>query len=58
MNNIWPLIILVTEGNKRCKALRDQVLADSAYRPLTVLNLLMNTAKLELKLKEVTRMWW
>ena len=44
----------VNEGNKRCRALREQVIQESQYRPLNLLQLLMNTAKLELKLKEVS----
>lgn len=41
------------EANKRCKLLRDQVLADSKYSPLAVFQLLLNTAQFEFKLKEV-----
>ena len=41
------------EANKRCKALRDQVLADSKYNPLAVFQLLLSTAQFEFKLKEV-----
>ncbi|KAK3601512.1 hypothetical protein CHS0354_027658 [Potamilus streckersoni] len=41
------------EMNKRCKMLRDQVLADSKYDPLAVFELLLNTAHFEFKLKEM-----
>ncbi|KAL3869501.1 hypothetical protein ACJMK2_042174 [Sinanodonta woodiana] len=41
------------EMNKRCKMLREQVLADSKYDPLAVFELLLNTAHFEFKLKEM-----
>ncbi|XP_067928374.1 WASH complex subunit 5-like [Watersipora subatra] len=45
----------MAEGNKRCKLLRDQVIQESHYNPLKLLHLLMNAAKLELKLREMFR---
>lgn len=41
------------DANKRCRQLRDQVLADCKYNPLAVFELLLNTAQLEFQLKEL-----
>nr|CAD7567981.1 unnamed protein product [Timema californicum] len=41
------------DTNKRCKQIRDQVVADSKYNPLQVFELLLNTAQFELKIKEM-----
>nr|CAD7425882.1 unnamed protein product [Timema monikensis] len=41
------------DTNKRCKQIRDQVVADSKYNPLQVFELLLNTAQFELKIKEI-----
>ncbi|XP_074640557.1 WASH complex subunit 5-like isoform X2 [Tubulanus polymorphus] len=41
------------EANKRCRQIRDQVIADSRYSPLVVFNLLLNTGQFEFKLKEL-----
>ena len=41
------------EANKRCKQLRDLVLAESKFNPEVIFRLLLNTGQLELKLKEV-----
>ena len=41
------------ETNKRCKQLRDLVLAESKFNPEVIFRLLLNTGQLELKLKEV-----
>ena len=41
------------EGNKRCRQLRDQVIADSKYHPQVMFRLMLNTAQYEFKLKEV-----
>ena len=41
------------ETNKRCKQLRDLVLAESKFNPEVLFRLLLNTGQLELKLKEV-----
>ena len=41
------------EINKRCKQLRDIVLAESKFNPEVIFRLLLNTGQLELKLKEV-----
>jgi WASH complex subunit strumpellin len=38
--------------SKRCKQLRDLVIAESKYDPLQVFQLLLNTAEFELKVKE------
>ncbi|KAG1662783.1 WASH complex subunit 5 [Nymphon striatum] len=43
------------EQNKRCRQLRDQVLMECKYNPLEVFQLLLNTAQLELKVKEMFR---
>ncbi|KAK3865433.1 hypothetical protein Pcinc_028961 [Petrolisthes cinctipes] len=40
------------EGNKRCKAVRDQVVNDMQYSPMTVFKLMINTATLELDLNQ------
>lgn len=48
-------IISVVEANKRCKQIREMVIVESQNKPLTVLQLLMNAAKLELKLREVRK---
>lgn len=42
-----------TEQNKRVKQVRDQVVADSRYNPLTVFELLLNIGQFEFKLKEM-----
>ena len=42
------------EANKRCRQLRDLVNTESRNSPLKLLELLMNSAKLELKLREVS----
>ena len=41
------------EANKRLKQVRDQVVADSHYNPLSVFQLLLNIGQFEFKLKEV-----
>jgi WASH complex subunit strumpellin len=41
------------EGNKRCKQIRDQVIADAKYNPLQVFELLLNTAQFELKIRDM-----
>ncbi|KAJ8877566.1 hypothetical protein PR048_022021 [Dryococelus australis] len=41
------------DGNKRCKQLREQVIADAKYSPQQVFELLLNTGQFELKLKEM-----
>ena len=41
------------EGNKRLKQVRDQVVTDSRYNPLSVFQLLLNIGQFEFKLKEV-----
>jgi len=43
------------EGNKRCKQIRDQVIADAKYNPLQVFELLLNTAQFELKIRDLFR---
>ena len=45
--------LTVVESNKRCKQIRELVITESQNKPLSVLQLLMNAAKLELKLREV-----
>ncbi|XP_071441255.1 WASH complex subunit 5 isoform X2 [Hetaerina americana] len=45
----------VAEGHKRCKQIRDQVLADTHHDPLRIFELLLNTAQLELKVKEMLK---
>ncbi|XP_078609635.1 WASH complex subunit 5-like [Branchiostoma floridae x Branchiostoma japonicum] len=52
----WMLLHTVESGadlNKRCRQLREQVIADSKYNPGILFELLLNTAQLELKLKEM-----
>lgn len=46
-------LLTVIESNKRCRLLRDQVIQESQHQPLRLLNILMNVAKLEHKLREV-----
>lgn len=41
------------EVNKRCKQLRDQVIADSKYNALSVFQLLLETGQFEFQLKEM-----
>lgn len=41
------------EGNKRCRAVRDQVVSDMHYSPMMVFHLLLNTATLELELNTI-----
>ncbi|KAG0724668.1 WASH complex subunit 5 [Chionoecetes opilio] len=41
------------ESNRRCKAVRDQVVADLQYMPMTVFQLLLNTAGLEHHLAQI-----
>lgn len=43
------------ETNKRCRQVREQVLQDSKCKPLQVFELLLNTAQLELKVRETFR---
>ncbi|XP_050401033.2 WASH complex subunit 5 isoform X1 [Patella vulgata] len=43
------------ELNKRCKMIRDQVLADSRYNALSVFQHLLNIGQFEFKLKEMFR---
>lgn len=43
----------VMEPTKRNKSIRDQVIADIKYDPLMIFQLLLNTAELELKLKDL-----
>ena len=61
----WIFIILVLNitvlvffagaiGNKRCKQILDQVVADSQYKPLSVFQLLLSTSQFEFMLKEVS----
>ena len=45
---------VAAEVNKRCKLLREQVIQESQYDALKLLQVLMNVAKLELKLREVS----
>ena len=45
---------IAAEVNKRCKLLREQVIQESQYDALKLLQVLMNVAKLELKLREVS----
>ncbi|KAK7066277.1 hypothetical protein SK128_025439 [Halocaridina rubra] len=40
------------EGNKRCRIIRDQVVNDIQYSPMTVFHLLLNTAILEYDLNQ------
>ncbi|PIK50593.1 putative WASH complex subunit strumpellin-like [Apostichopus japonicus] len=51
------LILHNAEGpwdvNKRCRQLREQVMADSKYNPQRLFELLLNTGQLEYKLKEM-----
>lgn len=42
-------------GNKKCKQLRDQIIADLGGNNLVILELLLNTSELELKVKEMIR---
>lgn len=44
---------LALEANKKCKAARDVVVAETKCRQGDVFELLLNTAQFELKLKEV-----
>uniref|UniRef100_A0A1B6MUI7 WASH complex subunit strumpellin n=2 Tax=Graphocephala atropunctata TaxID=36148 RepID=A0A1B6MUI7_9HEMI len=43
----------VAEVGKKCKQVRDQVLADMKHPPLMIFKLLLNTAELELKVKDL-----
>ncbi|KAF6031772.1 KIAA0196 [Bugula neritina] len=45
----------VVEANKRCKLIREQVTQESKANPLQLLQVLMDVAKLELKLREMFR---
>ena len=45
--------LLGVEVTKRYKQLRDQVIADSKYNPLSVFQLLLETGQFEFQLKEV-----
>lgn len=44
---------VAVEANKRAKAMRDLVMLEIKCRPVDIFELLLNTAQLELKLKEV-----
>ena len=58
---IFSQIVVVSsvavEANKRCRALRDQVLQDSNYNPESVFKLLLHTAQFEFQLKEVSTIY-
>lgn len=45
--------VSVAEITKRSKQVRDQVLLDVKHNPLLIFQLLLNTADLELKVKEL-----
>lgn len=49
-SNFWTA---VTDANKRCRQVRDQIISDAKYDPLQVFELLLNTAQFELKFKEL-----
>lgn len=40
---------------KKCRQIRDQVINDAKYQPLTVFELLLDTAELELNVRETFR---
>ncbi|XP_060076742.1 WASH complex subunit 5-like [Ylistrum balloti] len=44
---------LSADANKRCRLLREQVLADAKYNPLETFQLLLNIGQFEFKLKEM-----
>lgn len=46
----------VFEYTKKCKQIREQVIADSKYDPMLIFQLLINTAQFELKIKELFKM--
>lgn len=48
------VILSGAEQNRRCKALREQVLTDAKYNPLAVFQLLLNVGQFEFTLKEVS----
>ncbi|XP_064625131.1 WASH complex subunit 5-like isoform X1 [Lineus longissimus] len=47
------MLSATADTNKRCRQLRDQVIAESRYSPGTLFNLLLNTGQFEFKLKEM-----
>jgi len=46
---------LEAESLKKCRQVRAQVISDSKYQPLSVFELLLFTAELELKVREMFR---
>lgn len=54
MQFLGIVILSGAEQNRRCKALREQVLTDAKYNPLAVFQLLLNVGQFEFTLKEVS----
>lgn len=54
MQFLGIVILSGAEQNRRCKALREQVLTDAKYNPLAVFQLLLNIGQFEFTLKEVS----
>lgn len=54
MQFLGIVILSGAEQNRRCKALREQVLTDAKYSPLAVFQLLLNIGQFEFTLKEVS----
>lgn len=53
MQFLGIVVLSGAEQNRRCKALREQVLTDAKYNPLAVFQLLLNVGQFEFTLKEV-----
>ncbi|KAL0270980.1 UNVERIFIED_CONTAM: hypothetical protein PYX00_008233 [Menopon gallinae] len=45
----------VSEGNKKCRQVRDLIISETKYCPLDVFQLLLNVAQFELKVKDMLR---
>lgn len=45
--------ILVAEGNKKCKQIRDYIISEVKLLPLEMFQLLLNSAQFELKVKDM-----
>lgn len=54
MNNEFKKnISLAIEGNKKCRQIRDHVIAQTSFSQMEVFQLLLNTAQFELKVKDI-----
>lgn len=53
VNIIFFFFLLVTEGNKKCRQVRDHIITQSSFSQMEVFQLLLNCAEFELKVKDM-----